>query len=139
MENKDFHIRGLNQVLTMRSIEIPADEWLIDLGKELVEFEKEQASENHQAIKTFSTGVISYSLFDEMWHHYKSFIGRLDLLTECAYETRKHEEVMDLICQIIEQGQGESGTFWDRALSENKEAGGNGVMTVKQKAAAGEV
>ena len=44
---KEFHIRGLNQVLAMKSIEIPADEWLIDLGKELVEFEKEQALENH--------------------------------------------------------------------------------------------
>ena len=34
-----------------------------------------------EAIKKFPVGVISYSLFDEMWNHYKLFIGRLDLLT----------------------------------------------------------
>ena len=100
---------------------------------EEVELEEEQALENHQAIKTFPAGVISYSLFDDTWNYYQSFIGRLDLLTECAYETHKHEEVMDLICQIINQSEKESETFWDRALSEQKEAGGNGVMTVKQK------
>ena len=100
---------------------------------------KAKDTPRQEPIKTFSAGVISYSLFDDIWGHYQSFIGRLDLLTECAYETSKHEEVMDLICQIIKQGQEESETFWERALSERKEAGGNDVMTVKQKAAAGEV
>jgi len=127
---KNFHIRGLNQFLSMNEIKIPADEWLIDLGKEIVELEEEQQALENQAIKAFPAGVISYSLFDDIWHYYQAFMGRLDLLTECAYETRKHEEVMDLICQIIEQGQKESEPFWDRALSENKEAGGNGVVTI---------
>ncbi|MBW1747573.1 MAG: hypothetical protein JRJ34_03895 [Deltaproteobacteria bacterium] len=100
---------------------------------------KAKDTPRQEPIKHFDCGVISYSLFDEIYGHYKSFIGRLDLLTECAYETRKHEEVMDLICQIIKKGEEESEAFWDRALSETKEAGGNDVMTIKQQATGGEV
>ncbi len=61
-------------------------------------------------------------------------MGRLDLLADCAYETGKFESVMDLICQIIKQGQEEASPFQDRALSERDEVRGNGVMTIKQEA-----
>ena len=92
-----------------------------------------------EPIKTFPAGVISYSLFDDLHNHHKLFLGRLDLLSECAYETGKFESVMDLICQIIEQERETYQPLRDRAQRESKEAGGNDVMTIKQEATGGEV
>ena len=100
---------------------------------------KSKVSQRQEPIKTFPAGVVSYSLFDTLYSQYKIFIERLDLLSQCAYSTNKFEGVMDLIFQIIEQEQGKAEPLWDRALSEKAEAGGNGVMTIKQEATGGEV
>ena len=88
-----------------------------------------------EAIKTFPAGVVSYSLFDELYSQHKLFIERLDLLFECAYETGKFEGVMDLISQILEREKGKAEPLFNRALSEK----GNGAMTIKQEATGGEV
>jgi len=36
---------------------------------------------------------------------------------------------MDLICQIIKQGKEETETFWDKAVQDSNEAGGNDIYT----------
>ena len=55
---------------------------------------------------------------------------------------------MDLICQIIKQGKEETETFWDKAVQDSNEAGGNDIYTISmneslelkgQKATGGEV
>ncbi|MBL7180268.1 MAG: hypothetical protein ISS65_08695 [Desulfobacterales bacterium] len=92
-----------------------------------------QGNGNQEYIKRFSTGVVSYSLFADMYENRSFFMGRLDFMVDCANETGEFEKAMDLIHLLIEQGHEENESFWDKGKSEKGAAGGNFIMTIKDE------
>jgi hypothetical protein len=95
---------------------------------------KQEQKKGNQPIKHFDSGVVSWSLFSDLYEIIFTFKGRLNFLCKsacCSGELDDFSVAMDLIENQLEQFEKTYKEFCQKAETEKGKAGGNDVSTIR--------
>ena len=92
-----------------------------------------------ELIKHFDTGVVSYYSFSKFHDEQSILYDRIKFLTGSGFTMDKKDMALDTIETLIDHERKRLDEAMDRACQERNGAGGNNVMTIKQKATGVEV
>ena len=84
-----------------------------------------------EPIKHFEAGVVSYFLFDELYHDIDLLFRRLKLLVMAGFDDEKYmDTALDLIEKLVLDAESKLDETLEKARDEKSEAGGNGVYVM---------
>ncbi|UCD33393.1 MAG: hypothetical protein JSV38_05865 [Desulfobacterales bacterium] len=87
-----------------------------------------QDTNRQEAIKHFNTGVVSWPLFDNLWHDHDEFLKKLNFLMSNG---NGGDWEINIAFDIIRMAQKNLADLWERGGAEKSETGGNDVATTK--------
>ena len=82
-----------------------------------------------ETIKDFESGVVSFSLINEMSSYFDGFVCKLNYLIKNTPDDDCSPGI-DVLEDVIAKADKDFNEFWEKAKAEKDEAGGNGVSTV---------
>jgi len=86
-----------------------------------------------EPIKHFEAGVVSYFLFDELYHDIDLLFRRLKLLVMAGFDDEKYmDTALDLIEKLVLDAEGKLSATLEKARDEKSGAGGNGVYVMQR-------
>jgi hypothetical protein len=84
----------------------------------------------------FPTGVVSFTLFDKLYHEYSELHRRLDFLVDTVFQDDFGADVaLDLAFETVKQTTSEGiEKYWKQACNEKELAGGSDIITSRKPA-----
>ena len=82
-----------------------------------------------EPIKHFNYGVVSWGLFRELWEAQNEYIKKLSFILE---NTDFDDWGLNIAFDLIEMAEKDADEWWEKALIETNEAGGNDIYTISK-------
>jgi hypothetical protein len=91
---------------------------------------------NNQPIKHFSSGVISWSFFDGIWHEQYEIFQKVNFLIASTFKSNFNDNDnwiigLEMLTGLIAEAKERHEGIWGQAKVEKDEAGGNCISTIK--------